>query len=113
MSSEFRLDTVAEPQEDTSPALSGEDVGLLEKLKSSERLKELLTDDRLKSKLDEVLKTRGDSSFKTFKQRENEIRRQGQKGSGFMPVEETFLKDYILECPQFKEVIQILNDIIQ
>lgn len=93
-----------------------EEKRLLEAMSKNTRLKELIGSPLVQTQLAQVLEAKKQFEEDAFKRKEDALRRQADPfggGGGIKPQEDTILKDFILESPQFKELVEILlNDVI-
>jgi len=109
-------DSLATKQEPDRNSMTEEEKRLLDAMAKIPRLKELISSPQIQSRLQEVLDVKKQFEENAFKRKENALRQQGDNGGsggGIKPEEDTILKDFILESPDFKELIEILlNDVI-
>ena len=91
--------------------LTDDERQLLTKMSANPRIVELLQSPSLKLMIQEVLKAKTDQGDANIRELERELRRQGQGGGGgIKPLDESFLKQFLLESDEFKSLVKELLD---
>jgi len=109
---DIEIDTKPAPEKSVKDDLSVEEQTLLAIMSSNDRLKSMLESPTLKATLAQVLQAKKRHEDASFQRLERDIRNQGQSRGGIMPLEETFLADFVIGSEEFKEFVKELMDTI-